>query len=243
MSSKPHAIDRRRFAGATLAAGAGLGIAGVQLAPKHMMLGDRRKRVSRVAIVLAAAYSDALEAIILDALRLFELPLKQKAVLLKPNIVEHAPGAPINTHPVLVGAAATAFLRLGAATVTVAEGPGHVRDTFLLLEESGFRERLAERGVSFVDLNRDAVVKTRVRSGYTGLDHFWLPKTVLAADFVVSMPKVKTHHWAGVTLSMKNMLGVIPGICYGWPKNVLHWKGIHESILDICSTVDSGRWR
>src|SRR4030095_4388183 len=51
------------------------------------------------------------------------------------------------------------------------------------------------------------------------------------------MPKVKTHHWTGVTLSMKNMFGVVPGSRYGWPKNVLHWAGIHESILDICATV------
>jgi uncharacterized protein (DUF362 family) len=51
------------------------------------------------------------------------------------------------------------------------------------------------------------------------------------------MPKIKTHHRAGVTLSMKNMFGVVPGTKYGWPKNVLHWKGIHRSILDICATV------
>src|ERR1041384_8413297 len=51
------------------------------------------------------------------------------------------------------------------------------------------------------------------------------------------MPTVKTHHWAGVTLSMKNMFGVVPGTKYGWPKNVRHWKGIHRSILDICATV------
>ena len=51
------------------------------------------------------------------------------------------------------------------------------------------------------------------------------------------MPKVKTHHWAGVTLSMKNMFGIVPGMKYGWPKNALHWHGIHESILDICATV------
>ena len=51
------------------------------------------------------------------------------------------------------------------------------------------------------------------------------------------MPKVKTHHWAGVTLSMKNLFGVVPGIAYGWPKNVLHWKGIDRSILDINAAV------
>jgi uncharacterized protein (DUF362 family) len=51
------------------------------------------------------------------------------------------------------------------------------------------------------------------------------------------MPKMKAHHWSGVTLSMKNMFGVVPGARYGWPKNILHWKGIQESILDVCATV------
>src|ERR1039458_4246183 len=57
------------------------------------------------------------------------------------------------------------------------------------------------------------------------------------SDFVVSKPKIKTHHWAGVTLGMKNMFGIVPGSKYGWPKNLLHWKGIHRSILDICTTA------
>jgi uncharacterized protein (DUF362 family) len=36
---------------------------------------------------------------------------------------------------------------------------------------------------------------------------------------------------------MKNMFGIIPGSRYGWPKNILHWAGIHEAILDICATI------
>lgn len=48
---------------------------------------------------------------------------------------------------------------------------------------------------------------------------------------------IKTHHWSGVTLSMKNIFGVVPGARYGWPKNILHWKGIQQSILDLCATV------
>jgi uncharacterized protein (DUF362 family) len=44
---------------------------------------------------------------------------------------------------------------------------------------------------------------------------------------------MKTHHWVGATLSMKNLFGVVPGGVYGWPKNVLHWAGIEESIADL----------
>jgi uncharacterized protein (DUF362 family) len=65
------------------------------------------------------------------------------------------------------------------------------------------------------------------------LKELYLPKTALGVDFLVSMPKLKTHHWAGVTLSLKNMFGIVPGSCYGWPKNVLHWAGIDRAILDI----------
>jgi uncharacterized protein (DUF362 family) len=44
------------------------------------------------------------------------------------------------------------------------------------------------------------------------------------------------HHWAGATLSLKNLFGTLPGICYGWPKNELHWRGIPNSIIDIALT-------
>jgi uncharacterized protein (DUF362 family) len=32
---------------------------------------------------------------------------------------------------------------------------------------------------------------------------------------------------------MKNFFGLVPGAVYGWPKNVLHWAGIPESIADL----------
>ena len=198
---------------------------------------DLRSKNSRVSILNADHYSDKLDELVYQGLRLFKLDVRGKSVLLKPNIVEYIPGRPVNTDPQLIGAAAEAFLRLGAASVTVAEGPGHHRDTELLIYETGLADQLLHRQISFVDLNRDELVKTKLQANYSGLGHLWLPRTVLASDFIVSMPKVKTHHWTGVTLSMKNMFGVVPGSRYGWPKNVLHWAGINESILDICATV------
>ena len=51
------------------------------------------------------------------------------------------------------------------------------------------------------------------------------------------MPKMKTHHWAGVTLSLKNCFGCVPGRVYGWPKNALHWAGLEQSILDVAAAV------
>jgi len=204
---------------------------------QHKYSRDLRPKRSRVAILHADHYSDKLDELVYDGLRLFNLNVRGKSILLKPNIVEYIPGKPVNTDTRLIGAAVEAFLRLDAASVTVGEGPGHHRDTDLLLYETGLGEHLARRKIGFVDLNRDELIKTKLQANYSGLGHLWLPRTVLASDFIVSMPKVKTHHWTGVTLSMKNMFGIVPGSRYGWPKNVLHWAGIHESILDICATV------
>jgi len=197
----------------------------------------RRPSRSRVAILGAQEYSERLERDLLNGLRLFGLDLRGKSVLLKPNLVDFLPGVDINTHPLLLTVAAECFRRLGAASVVVGEGPGHQRDTELVLSQSGFRTLLDEQRIPFVDLNRDELVKTKLRADYTGLVHIWLPRTVLNTGFVVSMPKVKTHHWSGVTLSMKNLFGVVPGAKYGWPKNILHWRGIESSIVDICATV------
>jgi len=189
-----------------------------------------------VAVLESHEYSDKLETLLLDGLRLFRLNLHGKSVLLKPNLVEDLPG-PVNTNPVLIGAVARSLLRLGAARVVVGEGPGHQRDTELVVLATGLKPHLCDLRIQLVDLNRDELVRVKLKASYSGLGNLWLPRTVLASDFVVSMPKIKTHHWAGVTLSLKNMFGIVPGMKYGWPKNLLHWHGIHESILDICATV------
>jgi uncharacterized protein (DUF362 family) len=198
---------------------------------------DLRKQRSHVAVLKATRYSEDLEAFLMGGLRLFSPDIRGKSVLLKPNCVESVRDKATSTSPVLVSAAVECFRRLGAAKVTVGEGSGHQRDTGLAIFEAGLTKELKDQQIPFVDLNRDELVKTKLSARYTGLSHLWFPKTVLESDIVVSIPKVKTHHWVGVTLSLKNMFGIVPRIKYGWAKNILHWKGIDNSILDICTTV------
>ena len=182
-------------------------------------------------------YSEKLAELLWEGLKLFHLQVAGKSMLLKPNLMDYIPGVEINTHPLLVTAAVECFRRLGAKRVIVAEGPGHQRDTQLVLRATGLEQLLREQRIPFVDLNRDQVMKVRLRADYSRLKHLWLPRTMLGKDLIVSLPKVKTHHWSGVTLSMKNMFGVVPGVKYGWPKNLLNWHGIQQSIVDLVATV------
>ena len=174
---------------------------------------------------------------IFESLAPFGLQVKDKSVLLKPNLVGLDPHGFINTHPTVIAAARECFLRMGAAQVLVGDGPALNRDTEAILESVRLREHLGPLDRTFVDLNLDEVQRVTLPTHASRLRELYLPKTCMGVDFVVSMPKMKTHHWAGVTLSMKNMFGIVPGACYGWPKNVLHWAGIDRTILDINAAV------
>jgi uncharacterized protein (DUF362 family) len=192
---------------------------------------------SSVALLAAADYRVDFADLIARGLREVGPDVRGQSVLLKPNLVEYAPGAPINTDTAVVAGAVTAFLQAGAREVVVGEGPGHWRDIEALLAATGLGAALRTLRVRFVDLNYDDVHVVPLASRFTGLDRIALPATVLQADLVVSLPKLKTHHWAGMTASLKNVFGTVPGAIYGWPKNVLHFRGIDQSILDLNSTV------
>jgi uncharacterized protein (DUF362 family) len=237
--SRMRTLDRRQFL---------LGSAALSLAPflkgcsqppeSPWERGAYRKTgQSRVAVLPARDYTVPLKDILVGGLKAFPLGVQGKTVVLKPNLVEYDPGGVINTHPALIAATIEAFRSLGAREVLVAEGPGHRRDHEYLLTASGLYSVLEDAGVRYVDLNHDDVRPLALRSHFTTLRQLYYPETILRADLLVSMPKLKTHHWAGVTLALKNMFGIIPGSIYGWPKNVLHWAGIQESILDINSTL------
>jgi uncharacterized protein (DUF362 family) len=197
-----------------------------------------------VAVVRATQYDQRLEPILRDGLKQLDIDARWargKSILLKPNLVEPSRQTPhVNTHAQVVRAAAEVFRRWDAREVFVAEAQGHCRDARLVLEQSGMRAMLEEAGLEYVDLNHDDVFVADNRLGLNGISRFYLPQTLRRADLVVSLAKMKTHHWAGVTLSMKNLFGVLPGICYGWPKNVLHMAGIPQSILDLTATVQPG---
>jgi len=193
---------------------------------------------SAVHIASAPNYDADLAAILKQQYEHFRaaVPLAGKRVVLKPNLVEYHKGKVINTDPRVVGAVIDLCRAEGASEVIVAEGPGHWRNVEFLVEESGLGEVLRQRNVSFVDINHDEPVKMLNMGRLTGLDYLYIARTVVQADVFISLPKLKTHHWAGATLALKNLFGTLPGTCYGWPKNELHWRGIPNSIVDIALT-------
>jgi uncharacterized protein (DUF362 family) len=233
-ASASQGISRRKFL-----TRAGIAVA-VGVAAKSMWDHFGGSPQADVAILKAPSYDRDLTGIIMEGFSLLGLVrdrVRGKSVLLKPNLVGQSRGAShINTHPAVVRAAAEAFRRLDAREILVAEGQGNCTDSDLVLDQSGAGTVLAESHIPFIDVNHDEVVFVQNRLGATPIK-LYLPSVLRRVDLIVSMPKLKTHHWAGVTLSMKNLFGLMPGAIYGWPKSILHNAGIDGSILDITAAV------
>src|SRR6266446_3554469 len=132
-------LDRRRFLGSSVGVAAATGVTAEWVWPKHSV--SYRRPHSAVAVLNVDEYSEKIEAVLLDGLRLFRLKVMGRSILLKPNLVEDLPG-PVNTNST----------RLGAARVVIGEGPGHQRETELVVQAAGLKPHLAERQIEFVDL-------------------------------------------------------------------------------------------
>jgi uncharacterized protein (DUF362 family) len=231
-------VDRRAVivGGGAVAAGV-LGVAWLRNQIRRAFGGGEK---AAVFIARNQRYDGPLEQTIRDGLEatgLIGSELRGKRVLLKPNMVEPMRSSPqMTTHPSMVLAVAEVFRRWGAE-VRVGEAPGHVRDTEMALEESRLGEALDDGKLEFADLNYQDVAWSQNAGRRSVLKGFYFPQSVVEADVIVSMPKMKTHHWVGMTMALKNMYGSLPGCKYGWPKNVLHHAGIPETVVDINASL------
>lgn len=208
--------------------------------PTDAQKAGKRQTDSTIAIAGCDSYDHDIFSLLKPFLKNADLPdFHGKVVLIKPNMIDSVPGRPLTTEPAVVKAAVDLANALGAREIIIAEGAAHNRDTQYLLANSGIGALVTKLGLQYVDLNIDDLEKVENPLPFSRLDHFYLPKTVVKADAVISVPKLKTHHWARMTCSMKNLYGCIPGRKYGYPKNVLHYHGIDNCILDINRLIKS----
>lgn len=195
-------------------------------------------RPSVVALARCPSYDDSLEALRKAWFDAEMPPIEGRRILVKPNLIDSLDGHPVNTAPEVIAALLSLTRELGAAEVAVGDGPGFRQEAESVARSIGLLEVCAAHNAPFVDLNYDDPRPVAARDGWFRSERMlWLPRHLREADLIISVPKLKTHHWAGVTLSLKNLFGVIPGCRYGWPKNMLHINKIPLSILGIYQTV------
>lgn len=100
--------------------------------------------------------------------------------------------------------------------IMIAEGggvddEGYTWDMREIYAAAAYVPMAAERGVRLMDLNRDKSVRVSVDGQI--FSEIGIARTVKCEGrYVINVPKLKTHNLAVMTLSMKNLQGVITSI-------------------------------
>lgn len=224
-----NALNRREFLKTLAGAGALAAMPGCGVLPSF------DNGMTAATAILRADYDNQLVEVLASGFDLVPPPdVEGKRVVLKPNLVDlPRENKPIVTDPRVIVAVAEAFRRRGAVEVVVADGSALQRDTWQIVDAIGLTPLLREAGIPFVDLGTDDVVSVPNAGGATKLETLHLSKTAATAEVFVAVPKMKTHHWAGATLAMKGMYGIMPGHVYGWPRNIFHLRNLETGVMDF----------
>jgi uncharacterized protein (DUF362 family) len=174
-------------------------------------------------------------------------------VLIKPNLVSALPnGTGFTTDFRVVEAIAGMALDCGAKTILFAEGSStnlgvqnYNRDiTEKCFATGGYSDLAKKMGARLVDLNeageeaggRERVRKVELKHGLKWKS-YWISKRFLDADCVISAPVLKNHRYAGVTLSLKNYIGIAPGEIYQVPGVRVSKSGLDHSVSGLAKHI------
>ena len=149
-------------------------------------------------------------------------------IVIKPNIVRLVPPEEgITTDARVVEAIIEHLKGRGVDDIVIAEGgnPG----TGKAFNKLGFKDLEERYGVGLVNLNKDKWELVQIPDA-VALNEVKVAKTVLECDGIINVPKLKIHHMSQITLSLKNLMGVIVDN----RGSVMH-DMIDEKIVDLAS--------
>ena len=127
----------------------------------------------------------------------------KKRIVIKPNLV--SPNNPFcATHVDTVKAVIDFLQKLSSGRITVAEGSS--TNTRTAFKNYGYSAITKDYGIELVDLNEDESVEAKVYDRNFREVTIHLAKTMVNADYRVSLAIPKTHDCLIVTLSLKNMV-------------------------------------
>jgi len=165
------------------------------------------------------------------------IPSSVRRVLVKPNVTfAIVPETGITTHPWLAGLVAKAFLDLGLEVyIGEAGGTGTGINTQKQFEVNGILSVARELGIPLRDFKskEEEIVEVQVPEGAV-VKNYFIPKIVMETDFRVSVPVIKTHCETTMTLSLKNMKGVLPS---DELKAKLHSLDLNSHLVDLNTLV------
>ncbi|MFH0978808.1 MAG: DUF362 domain-containing protein [Candidatus Woesearchaeota archaeon] len=193
----------------------------------------------RVSIVKCESYNEC-EAAIDRSVRLIggwkRFVKKNDQVLIKPNmLVGKGPEHAVTTHPAMIEAIIKKVQEQGAEVIV---GDSSASRNFSQVADKTQLGQMCKRlGVRLIELEKPVWID----SNGTLVKKFPISNTVMKADLVINVPKLKTHIFTAYTGAVKNLFGTLPGHL----KSHFHLKYMDktkfsEMLLELYMTINPG---
>ncbi len=173
--------------------------------------------------------------------------IKNKVVLVKPNagFLPERPGSGMVTDSETVRGTVRFFRDAGAAKVLVGDGAVAGVDASEALRAAGIEKAALEEGALPVDLDKGQPVYVDIENPMA-VDRVKISSIAFEADFIVSVPVMKSHMNTVVSLAIKNLKGCL----HRREKQRFHhlaekerfrrwhhWKTLERAVADLYSVL------
>lgn len=149
-------------------------------------------------------------------------------VVIKPNIGwDKSPEHAANTNPILVREIADQCFKAGAKEVIIFD---HTCDDWRKCYMNSGIEPLAKRvGAKFVPGNEESYYREIELPQAVVLKTTKIHQAILDCDVWFNVPVLKNHGGAKMTMSMKNLMGIV------WDRGFFHQNDLQQCIADCCT--------
>jgi uncharacterized protein (DUF362 family) len=258
-----NAISRRKFICSATVAAIGTTVLGMKNANGSRTDSEITKNVASIVRIKDGNISRAVEEAI-DLLGGIKTVTRGKnRILLKPNLV--APSIKCTTKPevvktvaqllqksgkeVMIGeasAAAESFNVIGNDTYRTKKRDILDRMQKHVFDTLGYTEMAKSMNVPLINLHSGDIIEVALNDGFAAKS-VKIHRVLSDADLVCSIPMMKTHTLATVTLAMKNLIGLYPGTEYYSVRSWLHDRaaergssGVAYEVIDMNRAVKTG---
>ena len=160
-------------------------------------------------VIISDTQNNQISEIIKNVFELFKVgdKVKDKKILVKPNLLgAFPPERGVTTDPRIISAIVKELKRSNPKAIIVGDNSGSIHfDPFKIAKTTGILEASdgCYRNIA------EEIVEVKVESKF--IDKLFISKIVKEADYVINVPKFKTHSLTTITGAIKNMFGIIPG--------------------------------
>jgi uncharacterized protein (DUF362 family) len=183
---------------------------------------------SKDIILLYSNITSGLSALNIDLSHI----IFNKNILIKANLVRAHKNLSFTTDFRVLEAVLKLLRDYGAKEITVGDNSSYDANTDQIGNDLGLPNIVKKYGAKFLPFELDEQVLVKNKNA-TLLNEFHLPKIVIECDYIINIPKLKTHTLTQVSLAVKNHHGLISKT----DRLLYHRDDINEKLLDIYSFI------